>query len=173
MKKMKNKGFTLIELLVVVLIIGILAAIAVPKYQLAVEKSRASEALSAVKALKQAVDVYRLANTDDSNPSLSELDVSFPNNLLANYQIKIHSGSPHAYRTINGKNAYILAFYDSKESDNYGLFCILPNKSSKNYDPTFKYAKVCKALGGVQADYCYDKCYTDSSFCDNVCFKLL
>ncbi len=59
---MKNskKAFTLIELLVVVLIIGILAAVAVPQYQLAVEKTRAQEAVLNLRALEQAQRIYEL-----------------------------------------------------------------------------------------------------------------
>ena len=59
-----NKAFTLVELLVVVLIIGVLAAIALPQYQKVIERSKSAQAISLIKATAQAIESYRLSNGD-------------------------------------------------------------------------------------------------------------
>ena len=57
---LNNGGFTLIELLVVVLIIGILAAVAVPQYNKAVEKSRLAQARVMLETIYKAHDLCYL-----------------------------------------------------------------------------------------------------------------
>ena len=74
---MKNKqAFTLIELLVVVLIIGILAAVAVPQYQFAVDKSRAMTHFQNAQAIIKAQQVYKMANGNYTG-DFQALDVDF------------------------------------------------------------------------------------------------
>ena len=72
-----NKAFTLIELLVVVLIIGILAAVAVPQYQKAVERSRSREAISLLQSVYQAAKTYELSSGEWPD-SFDELAVEIP-----------------------------------------------------------------------------------------------
>ena len=70
-------GFTLIELLVVVLIIGILAAVALPQYNKAVEKSRMTEAWTTLKAIDDALKVYRMENDGAEATTFADLGVAF------------------------------------------------------------------------------------------------
>ncbi len=69
----KNEGFTLIELLIVVAIIGVLAAIAVPKYMDSLEKSNLAATLGNLSVLRTTVTVYYatyLSYPDSIDPSV-------------------------------------------------------------------------------------------------------
>lgn len=78
--KSNHQAFTLIELLVVVLIIGILAAVAIPQYQKAILKTRLTNAVIACDALYKASKIYVLSNGFWPT-KLNQLDIEMPGTL--------------------------------------------------------------------------------------------
>ncbi len=74
---MKNQAFTLVEVLVVVLIIGILAAIAVPQYHKSVEISKASQVYTMLDNIAKAELAYFLLHNTHTS-KLSDLNIEVP-----------------------------------------------------------------------------------------------
>ena len=83
-----NKGFTLIELLVVVLIIGILAAVALPQYTKAVERSRMAEAEQILGDIATAQSI-RYMQSGEWLTSASDGDITIPAGSASNFTITI------------------------------------------------------------------------------------
>jgi prepilin-type N-terminal cleavage/methylation domain-containing protein len=93
MLRRNQGGFTLVELMIVVIIVGILAAVAIPMYQGATERAKASEAVAALGTIRGAMRVYYAEHGTYVNANFidgaqvtagSVLDVS-DNDLLGRY----------------------------------------------------------------------------------------
>ena len=138
MKTNQNKvGFTLIELLVVVLIIGILAAVALPQYQAAVDKAHLAGYLEFGASVQKAQDVYFLENGEYAK-SLNDLDLGFDVSGLCST-----SNNNSAWYAWNCKYGFGLDNYDAGRGKRFHIyFCpSQAGKQNEDYNPCWNNAE--------------------------------
>jgi len=85
-----NKGFTLIELLIVVVIIGILAAIAIPKFSATREKAYFAAMKSDLKNLASQQEIYY---SDTYTYSTVQANLAFTNSDAVMVSVGVATGS--------------------------------------------------------------------------------
>ncbi len=128
--KVKNKkGFSLIELLVVVVIIAILAAIAVPIYMRYVQQARATEAQSAIAAIRSTYRVHHqtFGNTENYTIEDALKDAKLGRATEKNWEFEVIGSPPKKYVATStsefpqGEGKQVWYDVDEAEYHGYGI----------------------------------------------------
>lgn len=146
-----KKGFTLIELLVVVLIIGILAAAAVPQYQKAVLRTRYSEAVLLVSSVVLAQERHYMANGSYAD-SFEALDIGLQGTAQEDgKRIRIKDGlfikleEAVAAADLEKERMAYHQYYTQTPHSSGARFCIV-NKTAVSEEMK---KRLCQSLGAV------------------------
>ena len=168
-----NHGFTLIELLVVVLIIGILAAVALPQYQMAVTKAKVASVMPLIRRWYVALAEYKLTHGDYNYTDPAALDANWPSdwgeeegeclNMDACYNdywgCGVEYGSPYCLHVASdGESAFAIYMFQPDSQ-----FCENCRGKTVCFADGDEGNKVCKALGGkpfTATPYAFEYAYS-------------
>ena len=121
-----RKGFTLVELAVVIIIIGVLASFAVPRFLDSVERSKAGEAFNYLAAIRSAQERFQIRQgtyCDD----ITKLDIQMP---APKY---FSVGTPAAGSTSSLEDSWTLTLTRSGAAGGYGAYTV--TFTDQGYDP--------------------------------------
>jgi len=122
-----RKGFTLVELAVVIIIIGILAAFAVPRFLDSVERSKAGEAFNYLAAVRSAQERYQVRQGTYAD-DIAKLDIQMQEPKYFTV------GTPAAGTTGSLEDSWTLTMTRSGASGGYGAYTVV--FTDQGYDAT-------------------------------------